>query len=390
MTEARTYAIFLRRLLIVAALAFGLPYGVSEALKIWFGELPPAELAERQLKSRQTLYLSGLDQNVNIYKLELTTRQNPAIIAVGSSRALQVRDFFFNDSFVNWGLTVSSIAALDWSVNEILKLPKKPKLAIFFLDPWWFNGKFDNARDVFVAREARTTNIYRNTWLLGQRLFARKPLTQPNRLGLAAIDSNQGYDFYGSFHYISRITVGEPYDIKFQRTLRQIDTQDQRWIGENDVNPLAIERWKAAKRRLEQNGIRVVEILPPFPPAVAARLREKGNHAYIGKIAPLLGPEAFDATSPAWVSRTSDCEFTDGIHGGEVVYAKALLDAAEKNPALRPFLRSDLLRGWTAANEGNTSPATVAFYGSGAQEIDFLKMGCKKSRPEMFDFRRPG
>jgi hypothetical protein len=389
MSEQRTYAIFLRRLLIAAAIAFALPYAFSEGLKIWFGELQPAELAERQLRDKRTLYLSGLDQSVNAYKLELTLRQNPAIIAVGSSRALQVRDFFFNEPFINWGLTVSNIAALDWSANEILKLSNKPKLVIFFLDPWWFNPKFDTARDVFVPRETRATNIYRNTWLLGKRLFARKPLTHPYRLGIAAIDSNQGYDFSGSFHYISRITIGETYDIKFQRTLGQINGQNQRWIGGTDVNPLAVERWKAAKARLEQNGIAVVEVFPPLPPTVVARLQERGNHSYIAKIAPLLGPQAFDATEAKWLPRTSDCEFVDGIHGGEIVYAKALLSAAEKNPALRPFLRSGFLQKWTAANEGNTSPATIAFYGDGAPEIDFLQMGCKKSAPQMLGLRRP-
>src|SRR5688572_21386115 len=67
MSEQCTYAVFLRRLLIAAALAFGLPYGISEALKIRAGELPPADVADRQMKSKQMLYLSGLDQNVNAY-----------------------------------------------------------------------------------------------------------------------------------------------------------------------------------------------------------------------------------------------------------------------------------------------------------------------------------
>jgi hypothetical protein len=389
MTEQRTYAIFLRRLVIAAACAFALPFGISEGLKIWFGELPAAELADRQLKSKETLYLSGLDQSVNAYKLELTLRQNPAIIAVGSSRALQVRDFFFNESFVNWGLTVSSIAALDWAASEIIKLPQKPKLVIFFLDPWWFNPKFDNARDVFVPRDPQTTNIYRNTYLLGKRLFAKKPLTRANRLGIAAIDSNQGFDYYGSFHYISRITTGETFDIKFERTLRQIDTGDQRWIGAEEPNRLAIERWKSIKARLEQSGIAVVEILPPFPPSVTKRLHGKGNHAYIGKIGALL-PTAFDYMDSRALPDVTDCEFVDGIHGGEIVYAKALLSAAENNPALRQFLRTAALTNWTRMNAGNTSPATVAIHGEGAQEIDFLQMGCKKSRPEMLSLRRPG
>lgn len=388
MSEQRTYAVFLRRVLVVVALGFGLPFGVSEGLKYWFGELSPAELAERQLASKKTLYLSGLDQNVTSYKLELTARQNPAIIAVGSSRALQVRDFFFNESFVNWGLLVSNIAALDWAASEIAKLPQKPKVAIFFLDPWWFNAKFDNARDVFTPREPRITNIYKNSYLLGKRVFSRKPLTKPERLGIAAIDSNTGYDYYGSFHYLSRITVGERDDVKFQRTLRQIDTLNQRWIGAAEPNPLAIERWKAAKARLERNGVAVVEIFPPFPPSIVDRFRQKGNHAYIEKISSQLGLKDFDYIDPRIrLSGATDCEFVDGIHGGEVVYAKALLNAAENNAALRAVLRADALRDWVKANQGNTSPGTLALYGNGAMETDFLQIGCKRSPPQMLGLK---
>ena len=387
MNEQRTYAKFLRRLLLAAALAFALPFGISEALKRWFGELAPAEIADRQMKSKQTLYLSGLDQDVTSYKLELADRLNPSIIAVGSSRALQVRDFFFNEPFVNWGLTVRSIAALDWVASEIVKRPKKPKVVIVFMDPWWFNPKFDDARDIFTPRDPRTANIYKNTYILGQRLFSRKPLTLPNRLGVAAVDSNQGYDYYGSFHYVSRLVTGDPFDIKFANTLRQIDTQNQRWIGGAEPNSLAFERWNAAKKRLEQAGIAVVEIIAPLPPTVVTHLRQRATHAYVAKIAAKLGPRAIDATNLDYLAQTNDCEFVDGIHAGEVVYARALLDAAETNPALHPLLRADELRAWIKANQGSASPASVSLYGNGATEVDFLKVGCAKPKAQMLGFK---
>lgn len=390
MQEQKAYTKFLWRVFLVAACGFALPYAVSEGLKHWFGELPPAQVAEAQLASKRTLFLSGLDQRVTQYKLELAARQNANIIVVGSSRALQVRDFFFNDSLVNWGLAVSGIAALDWSASEIARLPHKPKMAIFFFDPWWFNPNFDTGRDEFTPAEPRITNIYKNAYLLGKRLFSAKPLTRPFRLGVGAIDSNQGFDYYGSFHYISRITVGEPYDVRFSRTLRQIDTQNQRWIGGDEPNPIAIERWKRAKAKLESSGVTVIELFPPFPPSVIDRIRRHGKHAYIGKISERMHLQDVDYMDARTLPHATDCEFIDGTHGGEVVYAKALLKAAERKPALRAALRVEELRAWVKANQGNTSPATVALYANGALEIDFLKLGCTKTAPQMEQFMKTG
>lgn len=379
MDDRRIYAVYLRRLLIAAACVFLLPVAASEFLKVWFSELPPATIVNQQLASTELLYLSGLSQDVAAYKLAMTQIEKPDVIAIGSSRALQVRDFFFNARFVNLGLAVRTVGQLEWVANEIKMLPKKPRLAVVFLDPWWFNGNYHSGKDIYVLRNSHLSNIYRNTYVLAANLFSRKRASSASRLGLAAIRSNQGFDYYGSFHYVARVTGYEKHDVRFKTTLRRIETQDGRFVGADEPNPLAIRRWQHAKRELETAGVRVVEILPPFSSVVVDAMRTNGRFGYVWNLADHLGSDVLDYTDPRRLPAVEDCEFLDGFHGGEVVYAMMLLDAAERKPALRSLLNIERLESWTAANRGMAAPTTISLFGNGAKEVDFLHLGCSKA-----------
>ena len=46
---------------------------------------------------------NGLVHSVQAYKYETYRQANPKIVALGSSRSLQVRDYFFNGDFYNLG-----------------------------------------------------------------------------------------------------------------------------------------------------------------------------------------------------------------------------------------------------------------------------------------------
>jgi hypothetical protein len=379
MGERRTYRVYLRNMLAAAACLFLIPVAASELMKVWFGELEPPQIVARQLKTKDLLYLSGLSQDVAAYKLEIGKVEQPDIIAVGSSRALQVRDFFFTSSFANWGLAVRTVGQLEWATREIEKLPKKPKLVIVFLDPWWFNGNHQSGRDVYTLRRSHLSNIYRNAYVLIKSLSKDKLSNHTKRLGLGAIRSNQGFDYYGSFHYIARVTGREKADVHFETTLRRIKTQDDRWIGANDPNRYAIERWQAARQKLEDVGVRVVEILPPFSSVVVDRMRSSGLYGYAWKLAGEFGGRVLDYTDPRRLPDFTDCEFLDGFHGGEVVYAKMLLDVAEQREDLRSVLDIGKLRHWVTAHRGLAAPTTIRLYGDGVKESDFLHLGCSKS-----------
>jgi hypothetical protein len=373
------HRIFVLRVAAVALCVFLIPLGLSEFLKNWFSEFDAVEIASLQTKRPNALYLSGLDQDVSYYKIALSKVREPDIVAVGSSRAMQVRTEFLNGPLVNWGGTIRTIGQLQWAAEELIKLPKKPKLALIFLDPWWFNERYLDGRDVFAPRANRIGNVFRNAYVLASRAVTHGFSTRPDRLGLAAIQSNQGYDYYGSYHYLARVTgVERQADVQFRRTLRMVETEDDRFMGAAEPNPYAVKRWRDIRATLERNGIKVVAMVAPLAPSVIDLMRRKGRHGVYFNLAERLGGDVANFVDPQLFAGADNCEFLDGFHGGEISYARMLLTLAEKQPDVRPFVNSSFLTTLIQNNRGLTSPITLEKYGEGKKEVDFVGLGCKK------------
>lgn len=370
---------FILRVLVVALLVFLIPLGLSEYLKSRFSEFEAADIAAIQMKRPDALYLSGLDQDVSGYKLELTKLRRPDIVVIGSSRAMQVRSEFLNGTLVNWGGVARTIGQLHWAAQEIVEMKEKPKLALIFLDPWWFNERYLDGRDTFALREERVGNVFRTAFVLTNRAIRHGIATRHDRLGMAAIQSDQGYDGYGSFHYLARVSGAEKTeDVNFRRTLRMIGAQEDRFVGGEEPTPFAVKRWHEIRALLEKNGIKVAATVAPMAPNAIELMRKNGKHNLYFALAGKLGADVADFIDPASFLGADNCEFLDGFHGGEVSYARMLLALAEKRPDVRPFIKSDFLRGFVAKNPGLTSPITMQKYSGGRREVDFGGHGCKR------------
>lgn len=370
---------FVFRVIVIALLIFLVPLGLSEYLKNRFSEFEAKDIAAIQANLPNALYLSGLDQDVSGYKLELSKLRKPDIVAIGSSRAMQVRSEFVNGTLVNWGGVARTIGQLHWAAQEIVALKQKPKLALIFLDPWWFNERYLDGRDVFALHDERVGNVFRTAFVLTSRAIRYGISTRPDRLGMAAIQSDQGYDSYGSFHYLSRVTGAEKIqDVKFRRTLRMIGTQEDRFAGGDEPNPYAVNRWHEIRALLEKNGIKAVAIVAPMAPDAIDLMRKNGTHNLYFTLAKKLGGDVADFIDPASFDGSDNCEFLDGFHGGEVTYARMLLTLAGQRPDVSQFINLEFLRTFVEANPGLTSPITIKKYGNGRREIDFGGHGCKR------------
>ncbi|MBK8008147.1 MAG: hypothetical protein IPK23_06705 [Rhizobiales bacterium] len=373
------YRSFITRVLSTALLVFLIPLALSEFLRGRFSEFEAADIAAIQAKSPDALYLSGLDQDVSGYKLELTKLRRPDIVVIGSSRAMQVRSEFLNGTLVNWGGVARTIGQLHWAAQEIVELKNKPKVALVFLDPWWFNERYLDGRDIFVLREQRVGNVFRTTYVLGNRALRHGIATRPDRLGMAAIQSNQGYDGDGTFHYLARVTgVEKTEDVNFRRTLRMIGAQEDRFVGSDEPNPYAIKRWHEIRALLEKNGIKVVAIVAPMAPSAIDLMRKNGKHTLYFALARMLGSDIADFIDPTAFAGADNCEFLDGFHGGEVSYARMLVTLAQQRPDISSAINTDFLRGFVKENSGLTSPITIKKYGGGKHEVDFGGHGCKR------------
>ena len=65
-------------------------------------------IVKRQL-NHNSIYGTALNENVFAYKLELVKQTKPKIVALGSSRVLQLREEFFRDSFVSAGNAMNTL-----------------------------------------------------------------------------------------------------------------------------------------------------------------------------------------------------------------------------------------------------------------------------------------
>ena len=131
--------------LVGGALFLGGIFLAAHILLTQVGEIGLNSIIDRQWSSAgEVLYLSGLNQHSYVYKQQLVNRIQPEVVAIGSSRAMQMRQEFFRTRFVNMGGAVTSVGELEAIADDFLnRHPKyRPDLALIFLDPWWFNKEF--------------------------------------------------------------------------------------------------------------------------------------------------------------------------------------------------------------------------------------------------------
>ncbi len=106
---------------------------------------------------------------------------------------------------------------------------------------------------------------------------------------------------------------------------------------------------------------------------------KKFNYSYIGDLKRKFhnaGIKLYDFTDPSKILDTSDCEFIDGFHGGDVIYAKILKYIASHEPDLADYIQHHYLEKVISAYTGLSmipNPKITL-----KSEVDFLCEGCKK------------
>ena len=362
---------------------------VYSAYLLYIGELDIDYVVQRQNKADQAvLYVSGVHSGYFKYKQSLYTQASPEIVAIGSSRAMPVRGEFFLKSFVNWGGSVSSVSAFEKVVESILVKPNVPKLALVFMDVWWFNDQnpdatteydipgyptFPTPATIYSASDA----IYQN------RQRAETLLKNPkDRLGLLGIISNEGFDRFGSYRYVSTVT-GERVsnDIEFSDTKSRITQNKAGFEYGEKADEKLLEKFLNSIKSLQNKGIHVIAIFPPFAPPVYDRMKATGKYNYIQdlkiKMDTLrLSFHDFSDVSSIYGGLDPKCEFIDGYHGGGVTYARIMANIAKSDDQLKAVLDIVYIDQVIQTRVGHAEDSDR--YLRGKPEVDFLKLDCPK------------
>ena len=380
MTEKR----FLQGL-VAALVSFGVLAAGLQWLFTRTGEIDLSHVLDRQLARPlgEVLFLSGINQNSYRYKLALFDRERPDVVAIGSSRAMELRGELFSRSFITLGGAVNNLENLESVAAHVAASATPPKHAYVLIDPWLFNDRYVDNRaavpDFPVAISADLLwaglkSLRRGDWV--STMF-RSP-----DLGIHALNYQEGFARDGSQYYWGTQTgLVKPYDVQFATTFARIDGDHKNFQRNSRADPALVSRICKAIAVLRQSTPGIVLIAPPFASPVWARLSQP-DYAYISDgYSQIRACSAdlpfFDFANPSSIDGSTDCEFIDGLHGGDVTYARMLRQIAATLPATSAHLHQDKLAAFIDRHQGNAGGSTLALH-PGARETDFLGLGCQK------------
>jgi hypothetical protein len=344
-----------KRRFILKLILFILPFvfivGGFTALLIYCGEsMPLAWVVALQSGDTPVLYRPQYgNRDVQFKALSINTRK-PAVIALGSSRVLQMRAGLFTEqleAFYNAGApawTLSQVKAL----LDSLAPDAVPSVIILGIDPPWFNDAYqsDDFPDPIddLSQIAATNRSVAQAALEGRPLnlaqwFARGDRTGEGiALGIKAIENSHGFRNDGSERYGDFLVAGYLYQpTERERHLHWMRNGEQMYVYGDTVSETGLRQIIEILAWGKARGVTIIGFLPPYAPELYERMTRRGNHPYMDELTVVL--EDLFATYHYPFFNFSDGmrfgiddDFFDGWHGSERVYLRLFTQMVEALP----------------------------------------------------------
>lgn len=298
------------------------------------------------------------------YKTLLLQKVKPDVIAFGSSRTFQIRKEFFNkpETFVNASVPRPSIGNLINLKNLIDELPNdgKKRELVLLLDKRYFTERYDTSSDIknrFV--------VNRFSHLIGKPLrlvyldyFSGKySLTDfvsqsqnSDNIGLWSLVRDSGVRADGSVKEGYEETVSNRKDVlkgDISARVEEIKNYNPTLLLQEEKNiPKNLEDLKSILDLCKQRNIDVVAFIPPDPVEVAKEIKSntspyaQSQTKLASSISDIFSEYNFSFFDLSDITQYggSDDEFIDLIHGGDLLYAKAILYMAQNNSNLKSYV----------------------------------------------------
>jgi len=384
--------------LILILVIFVMPYGLSYIyLQANYENNSYSDIVKRQIKN-DSIYGTALNGNTFAYKLELIKNVKPKIVALGSSRVMQFRKEGFNTSFVNAGGGMNHLNE-GYKFLENMYQYFKPEYIMLGLDFWWFNDNFPQPR-YFPYHENDGKSIGKNKiyktllWLINGKInmssFSNILLndkkienqyTNYDSLGFSAISTSDGFRSDGSRFY-SKTVFGlkKSPDENFSNTFKRIRDGDSRFQYGNELSKNRVAILYKILELIKNNNTKIIVFIPPIANATYKKM-EGYQYGFVDRFRKLvksLNVENYDYHNLSVITQ-NDCECVDGFHGGDVVYSRILKNMYDNNSSISKYIEIDNINNSVNLYQGN-----VLTVNSGNifknQEVDFLKLGCKKQK----------
>ena len=292
------------------------------------------------------------------------------VLVLGSSRVLQFRRQMFNVPFYNAGLSVAHISDYRQFLKEIPKI-NLPKYLLLGIEQWEFNSAFNNVivRDwkdkfrVFPNKE-KLNSIYSDLFSSVYSIKYMVSNSNKNNYGIFAVTRNNGFRSDGSRKYGNHvdklINYPEKYDsLKFEDVKYRINEGSKRFNFFNSIKHSALKELDSLLIFCKSNNIITTGIVPPFPQTILNKMNQSGNYpefftffSSVDSVFIKNKIELFDYTNPTSFG-SSNAEFLDGFHGGEVCYLRLLINMLEKGSVLNEITDVESLKKQLSVRRNN-------------------------------------
>jgi hypothetical protein len=340
------------------------PFAVGIGLAFYVlqrsGELVPVDQVVQVQQNQTQLVLFGLaySEPTMHFKLQSTLACRPDVLALGTSRVMQIRAGFFSDevAFYNAGGGVDRIEDFRHFLEQI-PVGQEPTVLIIALDQNLFNENWDGIVGEGVEgqllNDRSPVGVVQASWtqvLYGYYLgkYTLKDLTFSDdsevRFGLNAVVNQNGFRNDGSYYYGDYIldpTDPTNPDYQFSNTLRRIAEGTSRFQYGQEPFSGAIAELAAFLDLSRARNIYVVGFLPPYAHLIYEKMTSMPDqYAYLQKLEPTLRPMFeqrgfgfYDFSDLAWTG-ASDAETIDGFHASEKAYLRLFIQMVESDQRL--------------------------------------------------------
>lgn len=308
-------------------------------------------IMELQRREHNVLVGMGYNEQNAYYKYKNANYYQAKVIALGTSRVMQFKDDYFSLGFYNCGGAVSG--NYDEYLNFVKNLEYTPELIILGLDQWVFNDAW-NRNCIKYEGDTPIRMIDRNNVsmecsmirdMINHKWNMDSINNYPMNYGFNGRIKDNGFRWDGSYYCGSVYQEPEnEEDYMFKDTFNRIFEGNRRFEWGDDVDEETYEYLSAFLKYCSENKIKVVGFAPPFAPSVYNQMAASGNYGYLNEISPgckkmfeEYGYEYFEYTD-AKMFNVNDAYFTDGFHGGEVVYAYIVEDMLKQGSCLCDYV----------------------------------------------------
>lgn len=205
------------------------------------------------------------------------------------------------------------------------------------------------------------------------------PYSSKDSLGIRAITHSNGTLVDGSYFYASSLYQPEKFgDVQFSNTLWRIQNNNAQFVYGQEISKTRMKILDAILSALQSKKIKVIAFFTPVAHQIFQVISGefKEQYAYLfalfAKAEELKIANFFD---PSILPHSSDCEFYDGFHGGDITYARILLELAKQQPSFATYLNLEVIQK-TLKNKSGYAYSGEHF--KHLKELDFLQIGCKK------------